>query len=230
MRKKRVCGNKIVSAILFCTLLLLWYTPDFEYSALQQAQNGTEKTEELKTTVIQKNSKDEAQFPLNNQLNVENKVKPDIQIKKTEERTVQVVKQPLTLNSLATGFNAYANNKIENREKKHDVSITETRFLEKIVSCIQTSFFINTQKIISYLYSEKTIDIFIELNRNGFLNGIVVSKTSGDRFFDDFMKNLIEEGAKSFPPIPQLIEKVPYRLVTRISFEYGVSLQLLLPR
>ena len=147
-----------------------------------------------------------------------------------EEKAVSPAKQPITLNSLATGFNAYASNKIAKPEKMHNVSITETRFLEKIVSCIQTSFLINKQKIVSYLHSEKTIDIFIEINRNGFLNGIIVSKTSGDRFFDDFMKNLIEEGTRSFPPIPQLIEKVPYRLILRISFEYGVSLQLLLPR
>lgn len=231
MIKKGICGNKLVNIILFCGIIFLLcrHTQDFEYSVIADQSyisNQRKKIHNIKQVSIENNAKAPRPIVSKNIASIDLQEKKDTILK----NNVIVEQKNLTLNKLASGFHAYADNKIATREKAHDQSITHQRFLEKIVSCIQTLFFINKQKLIPYITTEKTVDILLELKRNGFLNGIIVSKTSGDHTFDTFIKGMIEEAAKSFPPIPQLIEKVPYYFVTRISCEHGISLQLLVPR
>lgn len=225
MVKKRICGNKLINIILFfgIILLLLWNKSDFEQNNVEEIENKNQKKIEKE---IQKDPVEKVVKTL-----VDTKVLAHGPTDKKNKAENNIFEQKnLTLNRLAAGFHVYADNKIAAKTNMHDQSITEQRFLEKIVSCIQTLFFINKQKLIPHITTEKTVDILLELKRNGFLNGIIVSKTSGDQVFDNFMKNIIEEGAKSFPPIPQLINKIPYYFVIRISCEYGISLQLLVPR
>jgi len=138
--------------------------------------------------------------------------------------------KPLSLNNLAQGFQAYANQRKQQVNNEKTLEITEIRFLEKLIQCVLTQIRINQQKLSSYASQTYTLHCAVSLSKDGSLKQIAISKTSGNIFLDSLIKTIIQDASGSFPPVPQSIKRIPYMLIFDVKIGNYISLQVLLPK
>lgn len=136
----------------------------------------------------------------------------------------------LSLNNLAHGFQAYANQRKQQVINEPSLDISEVRFLEKLIQCIITQLQINRHNLAQYASGAYTLHCAISLARNGIAQQIAITKTSGNIFLDSLIKSIVQDGSGSFPPVPNSIKRIPYMLIFDIKVGNYISLQVLLPK
>jgi outer membrane biosynthesis protein TonB len=140
------------------------------------------------------------------------------------------LKTPVSLEHVAAGFSGFANNYKQKKQENSEISLSETRFLEKILQSIATMRNIYRNKLAPYAHEQTAVHCAVSLSKNGLIEQCAISKTSGNIMLDSLIKQIISEAGASFPPLPKSIEKIPYYLIFQFDFDARMSLKILLPK
>ncbi|HRN78037.1 MAG TPA: TonB C-terminal domain-containing protein [Candidatus Dependentiae bacterium] len=183
-------------------------TPDQSVQAMLKDLPELEQADVQKTELVEQNKESDKLASVQKPLPSSPK-KPE----KTQTTNTTVKKPSLTLAKIAQGF-------AKHMEQEGDLSIamagrsnakaTESqlrvgRFLQKILACVQTSW--RTQ-ISKYPLSHPIkIDIHFNMvvNKDGTLNNIILTRSSGSPSLDVYVANIIRDASSSFPPIPDYL-------------------------
>lgn len=129
-------------------------------------------------------------------------------------------KPPITLAQLTQGF-------LEQRKedagihgismigKKHGLPTDEQmkyeRYLQKLSWCLQNSFTINQSRM-PFLSIDNSVYLFFALDRDGILKQAVITKSSGNKLWDNFILFIFRDASSSFPPVPGYIKDNPFQI------------------
>lgn len=151
------------------------------------------------------------------------KVNP-AQQKKTPQKKRTAPKPPLTLAQLTQGF--------LHQPKKHagsygismlgmkqglpsDEQMKYERYIQKLSWCLQNSFNIHRHRMPAFS-SDTIIYLWFSLARDGTLQQLVIRKSSGNTFLDNFVASLFREASQSFPPVPTYLPDDPFQMTFMI--------------
>jgi hypothetical protein len=129
-------------------------------------------------------------------------------------------KPPITLAQLTQGF-------LEQRKedsgihgismigKNHGMPTDEQmkyeRYLQKLSWCLQNSFTINQSRM-PFISINNSVYLFFALDRDGILKQAIITKSSGNKLWDNFILFIFRDASSSFPPVPGYIKDNPFQI------------------
>lgn len=140
--------------------------------------------------------------------------------RKTPQKKQTVPKPPLTLAQLTEGF--------LHQPKKHagsygismlgikqglpsDEQMKYERYIQKLSWCLQNSYNIHAHRMPAFS-SDTIMYLLFTLSRDGTLQQLVVRKSSGNIFLDNFVVFVFREASVSFPPVPRYLPDDPFQM------------------
>jgi hypothetical protein len=203
----------MIFGVLFVSFLFHLYSQKSVIAAIVQPENAESALEAKKDIAFEQ--KEEQKASLESLIN---------KIPTTPQKV------PISLHDVAAGFSQFANTYKQKKQSEDELSLTETRFLEKILQSVGTICSIYRNKLISYIHENTLLHCIVSLSKNGLIEQCAISKTSGNNMLDALIKQIILEAGTSFPLLPKSIEKIPYYLIFKFEFQGRLSFSILLPR